>query len=363
MHERTIHDILSGRRTTVGATLLRGLLALAEPAYAAAMSARNWLYDRRMLTAHRVNAAVISVGNLTTGGTGKTPMVRWLAEQLRRRGLSPAVLMRGYKGTAGWSDEQELLRKMLGDVPILAEPDRIAGAKRLLKEHPQTRAILLDDGFQHRRLARDFDLVLIDATNPFGFGHVLPRGLLRERRAGLRRADAIVLTRNDLIAPQQRRELESELHGWSSRAAIYRARHQLTGLRTAGADPASPPDLPLEWLTGRRWIAAAGIGNPAALEQQLRGLPGTFRGGTWFADHHNFTEADLAGFRKSAQEDHADVLVVTEKDWTKLSRLTAPPGLQILRLNVEMAFDNGRGEGLIDLILARIEKARKSIGD
>ncbi|MGA2502191.1 MAG: tetraacyldisaccharide 4'-kinase, partial [Tepidisphaeraceae bacterium] len=290
MDERTIHDILGGRRATVGARLLRGLLSLAEPAYAAVMSTRNWLYGRSILKAHQLHAAVISIGNITTGGTGKTPMVQWLARQLRRRGLTPAVLIRGYKGHAGWSDEQQLLRRMLGDVPVLAEPDRVAGANRLLKEHPQTQAILLDDGFQHRRLARDFDLVLVDATNPFGFGHVLPRGLLRERRSGLGRADAIVLTRNDLISPQRRRELESELHGWSPRAAIYRARHQLTGLRSPGADPAAPPDLPLDWLSRRRWIAAAGIGNPAALEQQLRDLPGTFCGGTWFGDHHGFTE-------------------------------------------------------------------------
>ncbi len=356
MDERTIHDILGGRRTTAGAILLRGLLSLAEPGYAAVMSARNWLYNRSLLKAHRVNAAVISVGNITTGGTGKTPMVRWLAEQLRRRGLPPAVLMRGYKGNAGWSDEQDLLRKMLGDVPVMAEPDRVAGGNRLLKEHPRTRAILLDDGFQHRRLVRDFDLVLVDATNPFGFGHVLPRGLLRERRSGLNRADAIVLTRSDLISPQQRRELESELHGWSPRAAIYRARHQLTGLRTATADPASAPDLPLDWLAGRRWIAAAGIGNPAALEQQLRGLPGTFCGGTWFADHHDFTEADMTWLQRAATDTGAQALVVTEKDWTKLARIAGASGLQVLRLNVEMAFDDGRGDGLIDLILARIER-------
>ena len=359
MDERAIHDILGGRRTTAEATLLRGLLALAEPAYAATMSARNWLYDRGILKSHRAGTAVISVGNITTGGTGKTPMVRWLAGQLRLRGLVPAVLMRGYKGNAGWSDEQDLLRKMLGDVPVMAEPDRVAGAKRLLKEHPQTRAILLDDGFQHRRLAREFDLVLVDATNPFGFGHVLPRGLLRERLSGLGRADAIVLTRSDLIPYESRRELESVIHGWSPRAAIYRARHQLTGLRTAGADPATAPDLPLEWLAGRRWIAAAGIGNPGALEQQLRGLPGTFCGGNWFADHHGFTEADMAGIVEAASQAHAEALVVTEKDWTKLAEMAGAfgPGLQPIRLNVEMAFDEGRGNGLIELILARIEKA------
>ncbi|MFI5380299.1 MAG: tetraacyldisaccharide 4'-kinase [Tepidisphaerales bacterium] len=359
MDERAIHDILSGRRTTLGAVLLRGLLALAEPAYATAMSARNWLYDRGIFKAHRAGAAVISVGNITTGGTGKTPMVRWLAEHLRLRGLPPAVLMRGYKGKAGWSDEQDLLRKMLGDVPVMAEPDRVAGAARLLQEHPQVRAVLLDDGFQHRRLARDFDLVLVDATNPFGFGHVLPRGLLRERLSGLRRADAIVLTRSDLVAPERRRELEAVIHGWSPRAAIYRARHQLTGLRTARADPADSPDLRLEWLSGRRWIAAAGIGNPAALEQQLRNLPGTFCGGTWFADHHDFTNEDLTGLRRSADETHAEVLVVTEKDWTKLTRMAESfgPNLQPVRLNVVLAFDDSRGDGLIDLILARIEKA------
>ncbi len=358
MDEQAIQEILSGRRKTLGAGLLRALLAVAEPAYTGATSLRNCLYDRGILKPHTAGRPVVSVGNITTGGTGKTPMVRWLAERLAQRGYTPAVLMRGYKGRDGWSDEQQLLRNSLPDMPVVAQADRVAGARHLLREYPKTRVILLDDGFQHRRLARDFDLVLVDAVQPFGFARLLPRGLLRERLAGLARADAVVLTRSDLVPTERRRELEAQLHGWTPKAGIYRARHQLTGLRSPATSAAAPPDLRLDWLADQRWIAAAGIGNPAALEQQLRSLPGSYLGGIWFADHYAYDSTDIEQLDKLAHSQGAKTLVVTEKDWTKLGAIlrSRPMSVGVVRLAMEIAFDNERGDGLIELLLARLER-------
>src|ERR1700722_16404745 len=191
-------EILSGSDGSLRGRVVRGLTAIAEPAYAAAMAGRNLAYSRGWFSSRRLPSATISVGNITTGGTGKTPVVRWLAGRLREAGKYPAVLLRGYRATTGGvSDEQQLLARGLTDaIPVIANPDRFAGAEQALGHNGKIDAFVLDDGFQHRKVKRDFDLVLINATEPFGFGHVLPRGLLREPMAGLRRADALLITRS-----------------------------------------------------------------------------------------------------------------------------------------------------------------------
>src|SRR4051794_36561894 len=183
--ERSFHRIVSGEATGVGPASIRALLSLAEPFYAAAAGARNRAFDRDPRKLRRLPRPVISIGNLTAGGTGKTPVVRWLASRLRDDGLRVAVLSRGYKATPGsLGDEQRMLESLLngpGKVPVVirADPDRYSTGVAALREHPEIDVFLLDDGFQHRRLGRDLDLVLVNMTEPFGYGHVLPRGLLR----------------------------------------------------------------------------------------------------------------------------------------------------------------------------------------
>ena len=158
---------------------------------------RPWLSAMPVLTGdgskiHRAAVPVVSVGNLTLGGTGKTPMVEWLARWYRRRGLRVAILSRGYGQEGGLNDEGQVLEENLPDVPHLQGPDRVALAGIAAYEL-ETELIVLDDGFQHRRLARDLDLVLIDALDPFGLGNLFPRGLLREPIRSLRRASVVVL--------------------------------------------------------------------------------------------------------------------------------------------------------------------------
>lgn len=355
------HRLLSGQLHGPGPAMLRALLGVAEPLYAALIASRNLLYDRRILPIHRLPVPVVSVGNITAGGTGKTPVVRWLASRLRARGLRPAVLLRGYKrDQANVSDEQSMLQQYLGETPVHANPDRVAGGREILQQHPETNLIILDDGFQHRRLGRDFDLVLIDAASPFGYGHVHPRGLLREGLRGLRRADAFVLTRSDLVTREQRDEVESILRAHNPIAPIYRARHAHTGLRSAGAMASTPADLPLEHLASRRFFAFAGIGQPQSLHQQLSALPGKYVGRHWFPDHHDYRESDLKEMRQQALAGGADTILVTEKDWSKLQRLPsiltgAPP---ILRLELEIDLEPQAATGLLDLVQARIERSR-----
>ncbi len=187
-------DIVSGRRRGAAAAVVRGAAALVEPFYAAAVRRRNRRYDRRAAAAHSAGVPVVSVGNLTLGGTGKTPMVRWIAQWFHSRGVRVAVVSRGYGSKAGRANDEALeLERLLPDVPRLQNPDRVAAAREAA-ESLGCRAIVLDDGFQHRRIARDLDIVLLDATEPFGFGHVFPRGTLREPIEGLRRAGVVVLS-------------------------------------------------------------------------------------------------------------------------------------------------------------------------
>lgn len=349
----SIHGLLSGETRGVAPTLLRGLLRLAEPFYATAMRLRNSCYDRAILRSHALPASVVSVGNITAGGTGKTPVVRWLAAALAARGHRPGILMRGYKGTDGTSDEQTLLAEALPAIPVRARPDRVAGGHALLQANPGLDILLLDDGFQHRRLRRDFDLVLIDATNPFGYGHVHPRGLLREPLSGLRRADAFILTRSDLVSQERRDELATTLRAIQPEAPLYRARHALTGLRSDASR------RPLDLLADKRFFAIAGIANPASLHTQLQALPGVFAGHHWFPDHHAYTPADVAAIQRDAAAAHADAILVTEKDWVKLRRHpdVMTSSIPFLRLDLSIKFD-ANAAGLIELIEARLEKAR-----
>jgi tetraacyldisaccharide 4'-kinase len=327
----TARELMSGERQGVVASLIRGALSVVEPIYAGAMLLRNASFDAG-LRAHRLPRPVISVGNITTGGTGKTPVVMWLAKQLQARGMHPAVLMRGYRATGSGNDEQQLMED--AKIFVKASANRVAAAHQLLAESPDVDVLLLDDGFQHRKVARDFDLVLINAAEPFGFGHVLPRGLLREPPAGLKRADAILLTHSDVADP------EAQVRRFSS-APIYRCSHRHVSVRDGELD------LPLDELRRRKYFAFAGVGDPGSLQRALEPV-----GARWFADHHAYTQADVDALNREAAASGAEVLVTTEKDWVKLRRLASP--MKILRLSLAIEFGNDDGERLMQQIVSRI---------
>ena len=356
--------VLSGQQRGIRAALLRAALRAVEPIYAAIIRGRNALYDRGLLPTQHIPVPVISVGNITVGGTGKTPVVRWLAQRMRHAGLRPAILLRGYRrDRANLSDEAEMLHATLNDgqsppVVVHAEPDRVAGATCVLRQHAETNLIILDDGFQHRRIARDFDLVLIDATNPFGYDHVLPRGLLREPLAGLRRAGAFILTHADQLTDDRRNQLELLLRSYNAAAPTYRTRHELPGLRSAQRAMTLEPDIDLAELSRLRFYAAAGIAQPANLDRQLAQLGKGYCGGHWFDDHHHYCAADLDQIRRLAKKAGADVIVVTEKDWAKMHRMDGAmdQALPIWRLEMRIAFDANGEAGLLELIRTRIER-------
>lgn len=342
---------MSGTKTGPAAAALRAALAIIAPGYALATTARNKAFDAGLRRIRRLPRPVLSVGNITAGGTGKTPMIRWLAARLREDRRRVAILSRGYGARAGGlGDELTMLGNALnapGSLPVVlhADPDRFAGGQHVLREHPEVEVFLLDDGFQHRRLGRDLDIVLIDATNPFGYGHVLPRGLLREPLGGLRRADAIVLTRCDRIDGEAVRAIETTIRRFHANVPIHRSAFELTGFRES-VPPAQPPEHPVQSLAWRSWYVISGIGNPDNFRRQLESCGGRCVGSRSFADHHAYTAEDLQAVERTALAAGADVVVTTEKDWVKIQPLSYQAALPVWRADVDIHFQ-GDGQKLL----------------
>jgi tetraacyldisaccharide 4'-kinase len=322
----------------VSASLLRLLLTPLSWLFGIVAELRVSLYRMGVFTRHRVPCPVISVGNLTVGGTGKTPLVEWVVRETRLFGLNAVVLTRGYGAAEDESpDEIETLSENLADLRAIRDPDRVRGALTAIERH-QADAVVLDDGFQHVRLARRLDLVTVDATAPFGGGHCLPRGTLREPVRALRRAHAIILTRADLVPAEQRDRILDRIRRIAPRAVVATAVHRPAALVGLSAGEESP----LDRLDGRRVYAASGIGNPAAFEATLLGLGAKLSGVARYPDHHRYSPEDLERVKRQADAAGAESIVTTQKDAVKWRRAPKPP--PALALVVRIAFTSGEDD-------------------
>lgn len=304
--------ILRGERRGPSAAVIRAIARAAEPIYACAVARRNRAYDSGRKPAHRAHCPVISIGNLTTGGTGKTPMAIFITRALRDMGAHPAIVLRGYKSDARGSDEQRELAEALPEVPIVVNPDRVAAAESIRRDRPRVNAIVLDDGFQHRRIARDLDLVLMDATNPFGYGHLLPRGLMREPPGSLRRADGVIVTRADLVSPEALAELDAKIAGHHGRPPLAHAVHRWQCLVDQDNQPVD--------VVGAPALACCGIGNPDAFFNQA-GKYAELVDRQAFDDHFHYDAAALERLVDRARRSKAAALLTTGKDWVKIAPL------------------------------------------
>lgn len=346
-------DVVSGVDRSAGAAAARALAALVEPAYRAAVAGRNMAFDRGWRRVGRAHCAVISVGNITTGGTGKTPMTIELVRRLQCRNRRPAVVLRGYRSTDAGSDEANELRQALGDVPIVVDADRVAAAAQVQRDHPAVDVIVLDDGFQHRRIDRDLDLVLIDATCPFGHGRLLPRGLLREPASNLARADAVIITRADQVDAEQLAALDRGIEQLHGRRPIAHAAHDWAGIVDGRDQPVAAADEGPTSPGRPRVVAACGIANPRPFMAQA-GRRFDVAAERTFADHHAYTEADAARLAAMVSEHDADALLTTDKDWVKLGPLlesTQPP-VSVWRPRLTMRLRDGDGE--LDALLGHL---------
>lgn len=323
--------LIRGQSRGPAAALARlGLGAAAVP-YRLAVAARNLAYDRGWKAVRRARVPVISVGNLTLGGTGKTPMVEWLARWYRRRGVRVAILSRGYGHAGGVNDEGLVLEENLPDVPHLQDPDRVRLAD-IAVEELEAELLILDDGFQHRRLGRNLDLVLLDALDPFGLERMFPRGLLREPLGGLRRASAVILSRADSVEPPAREAIRATVRRRAAAAPFVEAIHAPLDLIDGDARSET-----LTSLEGRTVAAFCGIGNPEGFRRTLEPLCGRIADFRVFPDHHRYTAADLADLASWARASGANLALTTQKDSVKLrSSALGPVPLRALRIGLEI---------------------------
>ena len=345
MDQQKVRDILSGDRKGAAATTMRGLLSAASSPYSAFMKLRRWSYRKGILPSRSAGAPVICIGNITTGGTGKTPMSAWAVEQLTAAGRTPAILTRGYKKIEGVSDEATLLERLC-NVPVIVNPDRVAGAAEAVAGGADV--LVMDDGFQHCRLRRDLDILLIDATNPFGYGHCLPRGLLREQPGVLREADAIVITRSDAVSPERVSELRGRIADLAPGVSIHAAVHRPTKFIDENGQP-----LPLDAVSGRKVCAFCGIGNPQQFFECLSPLYARVVARLAFDDHAVFTPEAFNVLRDACEGGAAELLVTTQKDFVRMSmagggELPRP----VWQLAAEMQIVEGEGELLARLLAA-----------
>jgi tetraacyldisaccharide 4'-kinase len=375
-------DVVLGRRADTGAAIYGALLQLLSWGFSGIVQLRLWLYRTRMLHDQPLGCLVVVVGNLTVGGTGKTPVVEKLAGALRDRGRKVAILSRGYKSRSAplWKkawyaishtqeapprvvsdgktvkldseeagDEPYMLARNLPGVAVVVDKNRVkAGAYAIKKLGCDT--LILDDGFQYLPLKGRLNLLLVDKTNPFGNGRLLPRGILREPVKHLKRANYVFLTKSN---GHRDAELEALIAKHNPTADIIECAHRPQYLQRSDLSPADPAGRsPLSWLRGRRVFAFSGIATPESFEKFLRDLGALVVGRERFLDHYRYQRRDLAQLQASARREGAECLITTEKDAVRLP--PAMPGdwlpIHYLRLEIEIL----RGASDFDEAVGRI---------
>jgi tetraacyldisaccharide 4'-kinase len=348
--KRRFLALARGETRGPAAAMQRFALRAASVPYGLAVRMRNTLYDRGWRKVWRAPVPVVSVGNLTVGGTGKTPCVEYVARFFRDRDCRVAILSRGYGADHGPNDEALVLEENLPDVPHLQGADR-AELARTAVEELDSEVLILDDGFQHRRLARNLDVVLIDATDPWGQGFLLPRGLLREPPSSLRRAHAVVLTRSDQTDDAARAAIRQRIGRLAPGLSLSEATHRPEGLVNGDANAS------LALLRDHPVAAFCGLGNPDAFRRTLIDLGARLVDFRTFPDHHGYTRPDVQALTAWAASLPADAIIVTtQKDLVKL-RLDRFAGKPLWALQIRFAFTAGQEplDRLLEGLLPRDE--------
>jgi tetraacyldisaccharide 4'-kinase len=359
-----IYLLMTDKRSGVVASILKFFLFLFSLLYILGLKV---VFTLRLLrTAHlHLDAKVISVGNLTTGGTGKTPLVEMIANFLLEKGKKVVVLTRGYKLLSKEKsdkalqpflyeeigDEPALLRKNLPRATILVGAGRVKNARLAIRSYSAD-TLILDDGFQYRQLARDIDILVIDATNPFGNGRLLPRGILREPIAGLVRADAVVITKIDAASPGQVNTVKARIKSQNPGAIIACAVHKPSRVLDFNESILQPA-----WLQAREFIAVCAIGDPQYFINTLKSAGAVIKDSVFFEDHHPYSLKDLIDIADRCQKASIKKVITTEKDMIKIKpaldrhQLTFKGyGLEFFALGIELDIVENKDEFLRRLL-------------
>ncbi|MEE2839015.1 MAG: tetraacyldisaccharide 4'-kinase [Acidobacteriota bacterium] len=319
--------------------------------YGFIVSLRVFLYQRGTLSSQQLPHPVISVGNLTVGGTGKTPLVSFLAQILKKAGYQPIILTRGYKRRnptpiltvsdgkkilCSWEDsgdEPYLLARNLEGVPVVVSKNRYQAGRSVQHDYSDPIIYLLDDGYQHLQLKRNLNILLLDATDPFGGGQLLPRGRLRESTRGLKRADAIIITRSHI--PFEMEAVNQHIRKWNPWTPITYFHHDATSLY----DLKTGEQQSIRRGFGKRVIALAAIGNPRVFLSDLEHYQMKIQDRFIFRDHHPYTQSDLDGVLDRLTDLQAAMVVTTQKDSVRLEHLNFEES-QIFVLGIEAVPEN-----------------------
>jgi tetraacyldisaccharide 4'-kinase len=322
--------------------------------------------EKELASAVTVDVPVISVGNLTAGGTGKTPCIMALAEWLLKKGRKPAVLTRGYRGglekTGGpvsdfdgilvpqsmAGDEPYMMAARLRGVPVLAGRDRVASAEQAISMGADV--LLMDDGFQYWKLRRDLDIILIDCTFPFGGDHVLPRGLLREPLEAASRASLFILTKSDQVSEEEKDNIRKRLTELNPEAPVIESLHQPSAIVSQKEWNDGIHEGDFASMKNHRVYLVCGIGNPEAFRRTASDAGLHVAGMTSFPDHHAYTPDDLGRAAERARKLGADILVTTEKDIVKIHHV---PSMPLYVLEIHMQFP-GDGDGALKRSVEKI---------
>ncbi|MGR3311422.1 MAG: tetraacyldisaccharide 4'-kinase [Candidatus Brocadiales bacterium] len=332
--------------------IIRASLFIPAFCYRLILEFREFLYKRGILKKAKVSVPVISIGNITMGGTGKTPMVEFVARYLSGKGKKVAILSRGYAGVRSSefgvrseesfvNDEYLVLSENLPDIPNLLGKDRVKNAATAIGKY-DAQCLILDDGFQHWKLERNLDIVVIDALNPFGFERLIPQGTLREPLRNLRRAHIFVLSHCDQCPQDSLDLIKQRLKQINDNAPIVETVHAPSHLESLY----DHVNRETSWLNGKRVYAFCGLGNPESFKLTLKGLGARVSKFDYFPDHHFYNQAELDGIIKEAEGLGAEAIITTQKDGVKIKTLNTRVGAYcntpLLVLKIEVRILKGK---------------------
>ncbi|MFP4472435.1 MAG: tetraacyldisaccharide 4'-kinase [Candidatus Omnitrophota bacterium] len=347
MLRQDLISIMRNERRGLCADTARVLLRVLSWVYGTIVCFQRRLYTSGMIPRAGLGRPTLCVGNVTTGGAGKTPVVMRILRYLRATGHRPAVLMRGYMpgrasdGAPLPSDEAAEYRYHFSDVPLGIHHNRRTAAQKILAETPETDCFIMDDGFQHWPVKRDLDIVVIDATDPFGGSRLLPRGFLREPVSGIRRADAVVVTRADQ-APSAVPDIRRKLLSLKPDLIFAEARHKPVGF----FDLCACEELSADALAAQEAFLVSGIGNPSAFESSVQALGIKIIQHWRFPDHYAYTEEDMHNIRHTVRRHPRPLVITTMKDCGKWVPFlgTMPDDVRVLAVMINIEIFKGEHE-------------------
>ena len=334
--KKFFHSLITGQHKGLIYSITRPLFLVAEFIYLCGIETIKFLYRRGFLKSSKLKAKVISIGNITWGGTGKTSLVALLSKFLSLKNIKSAVLIRGYGG-----DEDSMLREQLGNILVLSGRNRIKNAKEAEDKY-NCQALILDDGLQHWRIKRDLDIVAVSATNPFGNGRLIPAGILREPFSALGRADIFVLTKVNLANEKHIADTEKTIRSIKPQAQIFKAEHKAISITKINGNE----KLDLSYITGKKICAVSGIGDNDSFFKMLLTSGAKITTKLPFPDHHKYTRGDISYIINAAKKTGAGTIITTAKDWVRLKPIfhnKYSGDIEILLLNITIRIIDEEG--------------------